>query len=70
MSDLRFWLEAMPSDDDAVFGQAQRDLEADAAPQTIPRIAAIIRKFNGSNDTDLAREICAMIFEGETLEQD
>lgn len=70
MSDLRAWLEATPSDDDIVFGKAQRKLDADAAPQTIPRIAAIIRRFNGTNDTDLAREICAMIFEGETLEQD
>lgn len=57
------WVEM--SDEEAF--AALQQLEDEAMPQTIPRIASIIGKGRSANKTDMqiATEICAFIFEGE-----
>lgn len=52
--------------DEEAFAALQQ-LDDEAMPQTIPRIASIIAKGKAANKTDMqiATEICGFIFEGE-----
>jgi hypothetical protein len=43
-------------------------LQADAAPDTVTRIAALVAAYDGSNAVEVATAICSMIFEGESLD--
>lgn len=60
-----YTLEPLP--DEYGFGPEDKAIQDAAQPQTVQRIAAIIRQFDGGNETALAQRICNMIFEGEPL---
>lgn len=56
-----------PLPDDYELGQEYKAIQDAAQPDTVQKIAAIIARFDGSNQTALAQSICNMMFEGEPL---